>query len=363
LIRSIENRGIIGGLRVCLEAATGRYVIPLDSDDLLFPDALQVCAQGVRDNDWPSFLFTDEDHFERGIARDPFRRPGWDPVLNLSGSYIWHLCVFDRNAALELGVYSDTGANWCQDWDTVLRFVRAGHQPVHLPEIVYHWRAHPGSQTNCRQPNPGSLQSQRHVLQQHIDTLPHPERFEIRPCPIDRGSQEWQIVRQPIDMPTVDVIASAESTEDILRSLRSTTAHYIAVVTDGVTPQDEAWIQEAVGLFELHAELSLLTGRIIDETGLVIGGADDEMGADVTDAGPFSLWLKTRCVDRVDPRFFVMRAEVLRQIADKIGGGESLDELAGELSEQVIKQGNRIAISPLLVAVRCSAKALSAGGT
>ena len=39
-----SNLGILGGLRACLERAAGRYVVHVDHDDLLTPDALRVAA-------------------------------------------------------------------------------------------------------------------------------------------------------------------------------------------------------------------------------------------------------------------------------------------------------------------------------
>ena len=42
LLRVEDNLGIVGGMRLALEQATGRYVLPVDSDDYLYPDCLQV---------------------------------------------------------------------------------------------------------------------------------------------------------------------------------------------------------------------------------------------------------------------------------------------------------------------------------
>ena len=41
LERVEANLGIIGGMRHCRDRATGRYILPLDSDDYLFPDCVR----------------------------------------------------------------------------------------------------------------------------------------------------------------------------------------------------------------------------------------------------------------------------------------------------------------------------------
>src|SRR5688572_13976678 len=94
LLEQPRNLGIVGGLRLCLEAARARYVVPLDGDDLLTPDALQVLASALARDPATAFAYSDEDALVEGTPRQPYWRPDWDEVLNLETSYIWHLCAF-----------------------------------------------------------------------------------------------------------------------------------------------------------------------------------------------------------------------------------------------------------------------------
>ena len=58
---SPENVGIIAGLRLCLEHARGRYILPVDADDWLYPDCLEVVSWWVRETGFPPLLYSDED--------------------------------------------------------------------------------------------------------------------------------------------------------------------------------------------------------------------------------------------------------------------------------------------------------------
>jgi len=131
-----ENAGILGAMRRCLARAARGFVVPLDADDVLEPDALEVLAAAI-DREQADFVFSDEDHLTGERMHTPYARPGFDPVLNLESSYIWHLCAFSRDRALELGVYADERAEYCHDWDTVVRFSEAGlrllaHELAHV---------------------------------------------------------------------------------------------------------------------------------------------------------------------------------------------------------------------------------------
>ena len=116
-------------------------------------------------------------------AHTPFSRPGFDPVLNLGVSYIWHLCAFRRERALALGVYSDHGAEFCHDWDTVVRFAEAGRPIVHVPHVLYHWRTHAASQSHTDTQNPGSIASTRAVLERAWRGVGAPDALRDRRVP------------------------------------------------------------------------------------------------------------------------------------------------------------------------------------
>jgi len=214
-----QNLGIIGGLHKCLNAAAAEYAVPLDGDDLLAADALECFAHEIVKRGRPEFLYSDEDHLTDSLVHSPYRRPDWDPILNLASSYIWHLCAFQRRKAIELGVFTDPESNWCHDWDTVSRFSRAGVSPVHVPEILYHWRCHTNSSTNQPTPEKGSLASQGHVLQTWISRQRHPERYTIEPFPIFRGAPEWWIKRRREYPKPIQVILIAQPAESAVQSI------------------------------------------------------------------------------------------------------------------------------------------------
>ena len=109
VIDAVDNVGIIGAMRVCLAAATTDYILPLDADDLLEDDALEILVAWAAAED-ADLAFSDEDHLANGAFDHPFLRPGFDPVLHTESAYIWHACVVRRERAVSVGAYQDAGA-------------------------------------------------------------------------------------------------------------------------------------------------------------------------------------------------------------------------------------------------------------
>jgi hypothetical protein len=170
LVRAPNALGIIGGMRLALEQAAGRYVCPIDHDDRIYPDALRVVAAYLQTLDWPKIAYSDEDKLlPDGSSAYPFLKPDWDPLLFLNCCYVAHLGIMERKTALELGVYSDPASEGTPDGDAFCRFLSSGHEPVHVAEVLYSWRMHPQSTALLGvAAKPYVIDSQRHAYGRYL---------------------------------------------------------------------------------------------------------------------------------------------------------------------------------------------------
>ena len=198
VVHSDTNAGIIGGMRLCLEAASGRYVLCVDSDDWLYPDCLQIVTWWIQNNGYPSILYTDEDKLIGEHAVQPYLKPGFDPVLLLNSAYIAHLGVIDRKLALEHGAYADKSTEGSPDWDLFTRFFVAGLPAIHIPEVVYSWRMHPDSTADDAGSKPYIHSSQKAVLQRYLDATGLAAKFDIEYSPILKDTCDWWLHRRPL---------------------------------------------------------------------------------------------------------------------------------------------------------------------
>jgi glycosyltransferase involved in cell wall biosynthesis len=362
-LRVGENVGIMNGMRRCLDEASGEYVVPLDSDDVLLPDALALLERAVADHSGPGFVYTDEDVLEDGRPRSPYLRPDWDPVLNLCTSYVFHLCAFRRDEALRLGVYTDDEARWCHDWDTVHRFDGDRASIVHVSEVAYHWRAHARSSTHRPAPESGSLASQRHVLERALALRARPELFDLELFPIDRGAPEWWIRRRREASPAIDVVTvekeggGVQGVADALAGDSDLTL----VHREDVTPEGDEWLWEALALSELHPDAVLFSGRIVNRDRVVVAGGEllgfgglvgtPDRGLLDHEPGYYALALKQRSVSACHPAFFLGRTDFLRTAIDALPEEATLGFLGAWLGAAALAAGRRVVFSPLIAAL------------
>lgn len=147
VVYSKENGHISKASNAALSLATGEFVALMDNDDVLSPLALLRVAEAVNQNHDLKLIYSDEDKIdENGKRFEPAFKPDWAPDLLMGTNYISHLGVYQRELVNELSGFR-VGYEGAQDYDLVLRVVEKidENQIYHIPEVLYHWRALPGS--------------------------------------------------------------------------------------------------------------------------------------------------------------------------------------------------------------------------
>lgn len=380
-----SNRGIIGGMRFCLETASSRYILPLDSDDTLYPKCVSIVTGAIHENDYPPLLYTDEDKLEGGVYRDPYYKSDWDPVLFANSCYIAHLCAIDRKQALELGCYSDAGTEGSHDWDTFTRFAVAGCKPVHVPEVLYSWRMHPQSTAANFRSKPVIFESQRTVLQRLIHGLGASQKFEVVESPLFPGTPDWLIRRRHVDPRDILAVGMDGEVQDFdktypLSSVKLSSANdlvslraelsaqpddqIIYLQAKGVVVEGVEWAWEAIGQFELFMDCAMVGGSVLSterriiEAGQYFGfaegcGSPDE-GRNESDFGYFAKLKKAHSVSAVSAEHsFVRRDSLMRAIDLALENGDTAFQSLGRwCGLAILESGRRTVYSPYLQAVR-----------
>jgi hypothetical protein len=377
--RSSDNLGIIGGVRRCLERASGRYVLPVDSDDVLYPDALHVVASALSGARFPSLAYTDEDKIFDDRVVDAYLKPDWDPVLFLNSCYIAHLCAIDRERALELGAYTDEAAEGCHDWDTFIRFMLAGDVPLHIDEVLYSWRMHPESAALNIASKPYLDASHRHVLQKFLDSVPRPDLYRIVRSPLWGPTPDWWFRRERVDPRPVMMIRFATSEvvgtrkaegmialDAPVASLRLPAERALSdgallhLIWDRVDVEGEDGLWDAIALFELHSDTVMVGGRVFDDSRRVVAAGEyfgfggvcgcPDVGRNERDPGYFGQMWKQRSVSAVSSMLAVVDPVfLLRSLDDIDEESASLPFLGTWLGACAAGEGRRIVFTPFLI--------------
>ena len=162
------NGGIVAASQDALDIATGKFIALLDHDDVLHEKALRLTANKISSDETIDYVYSDENKLdEQGRPYDLFRKPAFDPIRLLGQNYCSHLSVIRSTLIDDVGGFR-TGYDGSQDYDLILRVTECARTIAHIPEVLYHWRAIPGSAANQLDAKPYALVSAERAVKDHL---------------------------------------------------------------------------------------------------------------------------------------------------------------------------------------------------
>ncbi len=135
-------QGISAATNQAIAHTQGDYILFLDHDDCLSPDALFYLAEQIIKYPDTDIVYADRDMIMTdGRCFMHLFKPGWSPETLLSGNYIFHPMCYRRRLLLQLGgLRSEFDGS--QDYDLILRASETEPEVRHIAKILYHWRQH-----------------------------------------------------------------------------------------------------------------------------------------------------------------------------------------------------------------------------
>lgn len=212
-----KNMGIADNTNACLEMTEGDYIVLFDHDDFLHPSALYENAKMIEEKQ-ADFLYSDENTFHNTIndAFNPHYKPDFAPDTLRSNNYICHLTVFSRE------LYKKTGGfrrnfDGSQDYDMILRLTENAEKIVHIPKVLYYWRAHPASVAMNIHAKDYCITSARKALSEHLQRIGLKGQVEN-----SRIISTYRIKYELNGMPLISiVIPNCEHKADLSKCLES----------------------------------------------------------------------------------------------------------------------------------------------
>jgi len=171
LVFDSKNSGISTATNSSIAIVSGAFTAFLDHDDELTTDALAEVAVALLENPAADVVYSDQDKIdENGMRFEPFHKPAWSPIYLQGVMYIGHLLVVRSELLRKVGG-CNSQYNRIQDFELMLRLSEADAQIVHIPKILYHWRALPGSIAASTEAKGSIERLQVDAVQSHLDRL------------------------------------------------------------------------------------------------------------------------------------------------------------------------------------------------
>jgi glycosyltransferase involved in cell wall biosynthesis len=360
VILNSENLGISGANLKLLERATGDFFVPVDADDFLAVDALQMLAYEIERHPDSKVFYSDEYKSDvNSIRFQPFFKPDFDPILVMNCCYPAHLMAIETEFLRRIGSFTDARATWCHDYDTLTRALALGEAPIHVRELLYAWRINPGSAASAETSSkPGTVDSQRFVLNRLLNVRGLEGVVSVEINEVATSTRMWRLkAAKPV--PNARIFDALEVWGDegfgvpgLVAAARDGGSEWVAILLDAA---DEQTLLElsAIALFE--PRINAVCGVLIQDNRMVnwSGGFFLPHGRvfDPYSGQPFSgggyhaeLWCQ-RCIDVAAPVNVLIRVAALRRVA-ALSGVAGADALMVMLGVDAHQRGDLIAVTP-----------------
>lgn len=401
------NGHIVEASNSALALARGEFVTLVDHDDEIPAHALACLALELARHPTAALLYSDEDKLdEQGRRYLPYFKPGLNPELFLGQNYFSHLGTYRRDLVLAAGGFRP-GFEGSQDYDLALRVSERiePDQIRHIPLVLYHWRAHPGSTASSPQVKPYARSVSVRAVAEHLAR----SGLVGDVSAVLGGGVNWVRWPLPTPAPKVCIIAAGNDQEHAhaLRSLWFLTDYpnyhversagrwpfftpedgsgakagigpdptqfggeasdhqpevigpradtdMICALGVGVEAIDEHWLREmvaqlarpGVGLVGARLErsdgITTMGPLVMASDGTVLAPLD---GLDRLDAGYFGRPWLVQSVAALSPGCLLIRRSVLKEVG---GSDPNLDDLwrVVDLSLRVREKGYRVVWAP-----------------
>jgi glycosyltransferase involved in cell wall biosynthesis len=137
-LRLAENGGPSRARNAALELCRGRYVLPVDADNLLLPDAIERLLEQLKGaGEDVGYVYPNLQYF--GNREDYFEAPDWDLYELLQRNYCDVCALFDRDLFDAGERFDESIRLGHEDWEFVLRLAARGvrGEPARHRTLLY----------------------------------------------------------------------------------------------------------------------------------------------------------------------------------------------------------------------------------
>lgn len=225
--------------------AWGDFIFLMDHDDLITSDALYEVVRVCNEYEDVDVIYSDDDKISmEGKTFAPQFKPDFSPELLLSYMYISHIFVVRKDLYDKVGGCR-TGYEGSQDFDLALRVTEEAKRIIHIPKILYHWRATPASTASSGGAKPESIGRGLKAVQEAVDRRGIPAKAYIPEFARAAEVGIFALKYTGLLAPKVSIIIPTKNHVDILKRCidsileKTTYAHYEIILVDNDSDDNE----------------------------------------------------------------------------------------------------------------------------
>ena len=131
-----KNKGLPNARNVGIKKAKGKYILPLDADDWIRKDAIQLMVKSIQEFNC-GFVFSNItlEGKKEGVHKKKFNF-----FEQLFINHLPYLILIKRKTLIEIGGYDEEMKHGYEDWELNIRLGKNNYFPINIEEPLFHYR-------------------------------------------------------------------------------------------------------------------------------------------------------------------------------------------------------------------------------
>ena len=143
-----ENRGVSAARNTGIRASSGKYILPLDGDDLILPEYARLSIEWFELHPETKLVYCEAKKF--GEIQEYWELPDykWDKFI--FNNSIFNACFFRRSDFDKTSGYNENMRIGLEDWDFLIGFLNKEDIVYRIPKVLFLYRVKLASKTTSQ---------------------------------------------------------------------------------------------------------------------------------------------------------------------------------------------------------------------
>ncbi len=132
-----ENKGLPAARNTGIRHAAGKYILPLDSDDIIEPNCIEKLVASIENNNKQNFSYSYLKMFgdKSGVLKKKYNY-----FVQLFLNQVPYCMLIDKDIFNKIGCYDERMRNGYEDWEFNIRLGANGYYGILVPEALFNYR-------------------------------------------------------------------------------------------------------------------------------------------------------------------------------------------------------------------------------
>lgn len=140
------NQGVVAARNNAIRQSCGKYILPLDGDDKVAPQYLELAVKAMDQDDDVSLVHCDVEYF--GAITGKMNLPELTPRNILAFGCCVNATLFRRRDFDLVGGFKSNMKKGWEDWDFFISIVSLGNKTYRIPQVLFYYRTLPDSRNH-----------------------------------------------------------------------------------------------------------------------------------------------------------------------------------------------------------------------